>query len=71
MTAGERLKEWRGQRTQAEAAKLLGISQAALSDYESDRKTPDVVRARRIRDLTGGAVPFSSWPELHPAKPAA
>ena len=64
MTAGERLKQWRGGRTQAEAAAVLGVSQAALSDYEADKKTPDVVRARQIAAKTRGKVPIGSWPDL-------
>lgn len=40
MTIGERLKEMRGVRTQAEAAKLIGIAAPAWRVYESDRSIP-------------------------------
>lgn len=63
MRAGELLHGWRTGRelTQKQAAELLGVSQASLSDYERGVKSPDVDRALRIAEITGGAVPVESW----------
>lgn len=47
MTTGERLRKLRGNRSQAEVAKDLLISDSALSAYEQDDRTPrDEVKTR-------------------------
>lgn len=69
MTGPELLVAWRKSHgmTQAEAARLFGVSQAALSEYENCGKTPGVGKlpgvetAIRIAKLTDGAVPVGSW----------
>lgn len=63
MHAGKLLRQWRDARglNQSDAADALGLSQAALSDYENGRKSPSVDRALRIAELTEGAVPVESW----------
>lgn len=43
--------------TQAEAAKLLGISADTLSNYERGKSFPDVPVIKRMEDLYG--VPYS------------
>ena len=37
---GKRLKELRGNKTQAEVAKAIGISVSSLSMYEQNERTP-------------------------------
>ena len=47
ITVGERLRNLRGSRSQAEVADALGISQAALSSYENNERIPrDPVKIR-------------------------
>lgn len=47
ITTGERLRKLRGSRSQEEVAEAIGISQSALSAYESDVRTPrDPVKVR-------------------------
>ena len=47
ITVGERLRNLRGSRSQAEVADALGISQAALSSYENNDRIPrDPVKIR-------------------------
>ncbi len=40
MTAGERLKDLRGERPQTIVAKEIGISRSALIKYENDERLP-------------------------------
>jgi transcriptional regulator with XRE-family HTH domain len=63
MLAGDLLRAWRDGRglSQQEAAELLGVSQASVSDYERGVKSPDVDRALRIAETTDGSVPVESW----------
>lgn len=47
MTAGEKLKELRGDRSQAEVAKAVMVSDSAISSYENDERVPrDDVKKR-------------------------
>ena len=47
MTAGEKLKELRGNRSQAEVAKAVMVSDSAMSSYENDERVPrDDVKKR-------------------------
>lgn len=47
MTAGEKLKELRGNRSQAEVAKAVMVSDSAISSYENDERVPrDDVKKR-------------------------
>ena len=47
MTAGEKLKELRGNRSQAEVAKAVMVSDSAISSYENDERVPrDEVKKR-------------------------
>lgn len=59
------LKRWRkgAEITQAEAARRLGVSQAAWNEYENGEKVPRVDKASDIATLTGGAVPMEAWAE--------
>ena len=40
MTAGEKMKKLRGNRSQEEIAKALGISYSSYSKYERDERVP-------------------------------
>ena len=40
LTIGQKLKQLRGDRTQAQVAKELGISEAAVCAYENDQRVP-------------------------------
>lgn len=40
MSAGEKLRELRGSRSQSEIAKELGITKSALAMYERDERRP-------------------------------
>ena len=47
VTTGEKLRELRGKRSQAEVARELMISDSALSAYETDERVPrDEVKVR-------------------------
>ena len=37
--------------TQQDLAKTIGVSQATVSDWESRKKNPDLVRAVKLADL--------------------
>lgn len=49
------LKQYRESRklSQVDLAKLLGISQATLSDYENGKKRPRPSKAKQIAKVTG------------------
>ena len=59
------LRAWRtGLRlTQAQAARMLGVSQAAWCDWEKAKKAPDIASGVRIESLTG--IPVKAW--VHPS----
>lgn len=63
MRAPNRLIKWRLRLrlTQTSAAERLGVSQSALSDYESGKKEPRVRVALRIERETAGYVSLESW----------
>lgn len=65
MTGPETLVSWRKAKgiTQASAAKLFRVSQAALSEYENGHKSPGVHVALRIAEATTGEVPVEAWAE--------
>lgn len=47
MSIGEKLKELRGEKSQAEVAEAIGISDSAMSSYENDDRIPrDEVKIR-------------------------
>lgn len=48
---GQRLKQLRGKRTQADIAKKLGISRARYSHYENEFVQPDNELLQRMADL--------------------
>jgi HTH-type transcriptional regulator, competence development regulator len=48
MTVGDRLKKARGERTQAEVAETIGVSQATIAHWESGDVSP---RTHRIKQL--------------------
>lgn len=52
--------------TQADFAKLLGVTQATVSKLTggSHRRFPSVETAKRIATVTGGRVPITAWPNL-------
>lgn len=48
---GERLKHLRGEQTQEEIAKCLGISRARYSHYENGRSEPDIQTLKKLADF--------------------
>ncbi len=48
---GSRLKKLRGNRTQDDIAKLLGISRARYSHYENERSEPDTETLQKLADI--------------------
>lgn len=69
MNGPAKLLHWRKKQgiTQFDAAKLLRVSQAALSEYENGRKRPGVLVALRIASVTAGEVPVEAWAEADAA----
>jgi transcriptional regulator with XRE-family HTH domain len=61
----DKLVGWRKGKgiTQQAAAGLLRVSQAALSEYENGHKSPGVVVALRIAEVTANEVPVEAWAE--------
>ncbi|BFR47457.1 XRE family transcriptional regulator [Nitratidesulfovibrio sp. HK-II] len=55
MTFGDRLKQLRGNETQAEFAARIGVSQRALGNYERNERTPDVDFAALVCSKTGAS----------------
>ena len=55
--------------TQREAAAVLGVTQAGLSNWERDQQTPSVLTALMIEERTKGAVPVRSWGRKAPSPP--
>ena len=52
---------WRGDRSQQEAANLIGIDLARYNAFENERARPGLDWAVKIEDVTGGQVPVRSW----------
>ena len=55
---GKRLRKLRGDRTQAQVADDLGISQSALSTYENDERIPRDRIKVKIADFYKRSVQF-------------
>jgi transcriptional regulator with XRE-family HTH domain len=66
--AAHLLPIWRQKRglAQGSAAKLFGVTQPSLSEYESGKKTPRTKLALHIERVTDGEVPISAWGEDAP-----
>jgi DNA-binding XRE family transcriptional regulator len=62
-TPGKLLRAWRTETgtSQAVAAKAVGVRQNTWSDWENDRKNPQIERALRIAEVTGGRCPVEAW----------
>lgn len=60
-TGPELLREWRGNRTQPEAAEILGCTFQQVSHWETGFHRPEADRRFEIERLTEGYVPASSW----------
>ncbi len=56
MTAGEKLKELRGNRSQAEVAKAVMVSDSAISSYENDERVPRDDVKKRLAKYYGSTV---------------
>lgn len=54
MTIGQRLRAWRGGRTQVEAAKVIGIPQYSYCRYELDRMSPRAGAMQKLIAATAG-----------------
>lgn len=60
LSARERLRKWRGSRSQAEVAELLEVEQARVSKLESGKyRRPSLTLALRIQEVTG--IPAKQW----------
>lgn len=57
------LEKWRGDRSQQEAADLIGIDLARYNAFENDRARPGLDWAVRIEEVTKGYVPAKTWAE--------
>lgn len=57
------LKRWRQRHgfSQEQAAGRLGVTAAAVCDWESGKKTPNSTNMMRIHSESGGDVPFDAW----------
>lgn len=55
------LTEWRGERSQQDAADLIGIDLARYNAFEKERARPGLDWAVKIEDVTAGSVPAKSW----------
>lgn len=53
---GELVKELRGNQTQKEFAKKIGISRSYLSDLESSRKSPSLATLSKLAKACGKEV---------------
>lgn len=58
MSAGAKLKELRGNRTQQEVADALGISKSALAMYEGDNRVPRDEVKRKLAQFYGQTIQF-------------
>lgn len=56
MSAGQRLRELRGDRTQAAVAAAIGITKSAWAMYERGERIPRDAVKRRIADFFGKSV---------------
>lgn len=56
MTIGERLRTWRGKKTQAEVALALGVHQTTILRMEQDKWIPAADLWDRLEKLTDKAV---------------
>lgn len=63
MSPGKKLAAWRKKKglTQVAAAKLVGATQTAWSEWEADKKSPRVEHAFELQRVTGGAVKAQEW----------
>lgn len=52
-TFGSLCREWRGETTQTEAARLLGIMQSTLSKLEGDQRRPTTRLIGRMAEVYG------------------
>jgi DNA-binding XRE family transcriptional regulator len=65
------LEEWRKKMglTQWACAAKVGVSQASWSDWEADKKRPNIESAVAIDAVTLGEVPVSLWVKRRRKKP--
>lgn len=63
MKAGAVLRRWRkgAGRPLREVAKIIGVSEVTISDWERGKKRPRAEHAALIERLTGGEIHASSW----------
>lgn len=54
---GERLKRARGDRTQGEFARMIGVSRTALANYEAGRRLPNDAILGKIAEHAGTTIP--------------
>ncbi len=59
----EKLRAWRESRgyNQTTAAKLLGVHQNSVCEWEAGKKAPRTARALFVAAITGGAVAPEDW----------
>jgi len=57
------LKEWRGDATQAQAAKLVKLDPASYNRFENGVRRPPAPIGFELERLTDGRVPAKSWYE--------
>lgn len=62
MRAPKLLRQWRGTKSQKEAAEALHVAQSTLSDWEAARKCPEIAQAAVIERVAGIQIPL--WIEV-------
>ena len=64
--AAEKLRAWRLELgiSQVRAAELIGVSAAAVCDWEKGKKIPRLAQAEKVARATSGAVPMLDWVEV-------
>lgn len=60
MKGGELLRAWRGDRSQEDVGRVLGVHQSTVARLESGDQEPTAGLALEIEKMTDGAVPASS-----------
>ncbi len=73
MTPVDRLKAWisAAHINNAEAARRSGYDRGNFHRLLNGKLKPSLERAHQIDEMTGGAVPMSSWAGYEPVKAAA
>ena len=66
MEASHRLSQWIGKAgvSQAYVARKLGVTRAAVNNWCRGNNRPNLCKAFRLEELSGGSVPAKLWMEI-------